>query len=259
MILRDFHIHTDFCDGIDSPEAMVCSAIEKGMTHIGFSGHSHTPCDESYCMSPERTDEYICKISELKEKYADKIRIFCGIEQDFYSDMPTDSFDYVIGSVHYLEADGEFFAVDEAPEILCRAANRFFGGDFYALAEKYFDTVAAVPDKINADIIGHFDLIAKFNEGGVLFDEENPRYLAAAKSAADRLIARGVCFEINTGAISRGYRTRAYPLPPLLEYIIQSGGKTVLSSDSHSKNSLCFKFEDYERFVTCKNREPFAD
>ena len=51
MIREDFHVHTVFSDGKDTPEDMVLSAIERGMTAIGFSDHSTTPCDQSYCMA----------------------------------------------------------------------------------------------------------------------------------------------------------------------------------------------------------------
>lgn len=248
MILRDFHVHTNFCDGTDSAEDIVQAAISRGMTHIGFSGHSHTPCDESYCMSREGTREYVREIERLKVKYAGKIRIYCGTEQDFFSDMPTDGLDYVIGSVHYIEAGGEIFPIDESAEILKEAAKKHFGGDFYKLAERYFETVVKIPEKTNADIIGHFDLIAKFNEKNALFDETDPRYLKIAERAADRLIEKGAVFEINTGAIARGLRKEAYPLPLMLEYILENGGRTILSSDSHRKEDLCFGFEEYERF-----------
>ena len=47
----DLHTHTSFCDGKNSPEEMVRSAVEKGFDVLGFSGHSYTPFDETYCMS----------------------------------------------------------------------------------------------------------------------------------------------------------------------------------------------------------------
>ena len=51
MIRGDFHVHTTFCDGQASPEEMVRAALEQGMDAIGFSGHSRTAFDESWCMS----------------------------------------------------------------------------------------------------------------------------------------------------------------------------------------------------------------
>ena len=50
-ILREFHVHTNFSDGRDTPEEMVRAAIARGMTEIGFSDHSPTWFDESYCIN----------------------------------------------------------------------------------------------------------------------------------------------------------------------------------------------------------------
>lgn len=241
----DFHIHTTFCDGTDSAEDIVREAIRKKMKRLGFSGHSYTFFDESYCMSKSGTEEYKAEINRLKEEYRADIDILCGIEQDFYSKEPTDGYDYVIGSVHYIKKNGEYFPVDESAEILLNAAKKHYGGDMYALAEDYFETVSQAAEKTNADIIGHFDLIAKFNETHNLFDEKNQRYTAAYKKAVDKLLAYNIPFEINTGAISRGYRKTPYPNTDILKYIREKGGKTILSSDSHSKETLCFGFDKY--------------
>lgn len=241
----DFHVHTTFCDGSDSAEEIVIAAIEKNMKKIGFSGHSYTYFDECYCMTKSKTEEYKSEIARLKEKYSDKIEIYCGIEQDFYSEEPTDGYDYVIGSVHYLNKDGEFFGLDGSAEALRNAVEKHYGGDAYALAEDYFATIAQVVKKTGADIIGHFDLITKFNEVDKMFDESNERYAAAYRKAVDALIPFGVPFEINTGAISRGHRTSPYPSMDILAYIREKGGKTILSSDSHRKETLCFMFEKY--------------
>ena len=240
MILRDLHVHTTYCDGINTPEEMVLAAIQKGMECLGFSAHSYTFFDESYCM--KKAEEYRHEIARLKEKYKDKIKILCGVEQDFYSEEPTDGYDYVIGSVHYIKIDKNYIPVDESPKTLIDSVNKYFGGDFYKLADTYYKTVAQIK---NADIIGHFDLITKFNEDFCLFDENDERYKKSYKEALDILLKQDVFFEINTGAISRGYKKTPYPSKNILDYIKSGGGKTILSSDAHSIYGLLFQFEKY--------------
>ena len=243
-IKADFHMHTSLCDGHNTAEEMVLSAVKKGFDAVGISGHSYTFFDESYCMSEESVRRYIADINSLKEKYKDRIAVFCGIEQDYYSAYPTDDFDYAIGSVHYIQCGGEYVPVDETPEILRRACEQYFGGDIYALCEAYYETVAGVAEKTNCNIIGHFDLITKFSEKAPLFDTKNPRYIKAWQNAADFLLSFDIPFEINTGAISRGYRSTPYPALDIIAYIRDNGGRLILSSDAHSKEDIGYGFED---------------
>lgn len=245
----DLHTHTTFSDGKATPEEMIATAIRKGMSKLGISDHSYTFFDETYCIKKDQIEKYRHCISALKEKYQEKIRVLLGVEQDYYSEEPTDNYDYVIGSVHYLKTDCGYIPVDENPEILIEAAKRHYNGDMYSLVNDYYETVSRVVEVTKANIIGHFDLIKKFNREGCLFDESDPRYTTAVKKALDRLLTYDVPFEINTGAISRGYRNDPYPSVEWISYIKDHGGRFVLSSDSHSTETLCFKFPEYTKMM----------
>ena len=245
--MTDFHVHTTYSDGRSAPEEVVQSAIAMGMTTLGFSDHSHTAFDERYCIPIEKLPAYRAEIAALKEKYACQIEILCGIEQDFWSEESADGFDYVIGSVHYIRCGEAYIPVDEGNDVLLDAVRKYFGGDIYALIAEYYRTVAQVVQKTGCQIIGHFDLISKFNEQGDLFDDTDLRYIAAWQSAADELLKTGIPFEINTGAISRGYRTTPYPAAPIREYLAARGARFLLSSDSHRANTLCFEFDRWNK------------
>ena len=244
MALRDYHVHTVFSDGKDTPETVAEAAVQKGFAALGFSDHGHTDFDLSYCMPRERYAEYRTRINTLKERYAGKLTIFCGVEQDGFSEEPTDGFDYVIGSLHYMKLDGEYIEVDGSADILKAAAEQHFGGDLLSVTECYYETLAERIPRTKPDLIGHFDLISKFNEGGALFPSSDERYRKAWQAAADALLALHVPFEVNTGAMSRGYRTKPYPSAEMLRYLAEKGGKFLLSSDSHSAGTLGFAFED---------------
>ena len=244
MISRDLHVHTTFSDGKNTPEEVVLEAIKKGVKTLGFSDHTYTPFDTSYCMKKEKVDKYIKQVNALKEKYHEKIEILCDIEQDYFAGKPTHNFDYVIGSVHYIKLGDEYIDVDDTAEKLQNAAKKYFGGDIYSLIEEYYRLVGEVVNTTNADIIGHFDLITKFCEKENIFDQNNLRYVAAWQKAADKLLKANKPFEINTGAISRGYRTTPYPAPQIIDYIKQNGGRFILSSDSHSADTVMFGFSE---------------
>ncbi|MBQ7689419.1 MAG: histidinol-phosphatase [Clostridia bacterium] len=249
MICGDFHTHTCFCDGKNTPEEMVSAAIAAGMTKLGFSGHSHTPFDESYCMSVTGTEEYKKEVRRLQEAYRGQLEIFLGVEQDYYGDAPSGDYDYVIGSVHYIHLGDEYIPVDEGNEKLKRAADAYFGGDILCVCEAYYQTVADIVNKTDCDIIGHFDLPTKYLEKEQIFDPSSPRYKKAWQAAADKLLQAKVPFEINTGAMARGCRSTPYPAPEILSYLASHGGTVVLSGDSHSAKTLRYAFDRCEKLV----------
>lgn len=238
MIRCDYHCHTTYCDGKNSVEEMARAAAEKGMEALGFSGHGYTFYDETYCMPKDRIADYVRDVRAAAERYAGKLEIYLGVEDDLHGNRPDFARDYTIGSAHEVFCGGTFFSVDHTPEILARGIREQFGGDPYAMTKAYFETVATVRDVTKCDIIGHFDLVAKFNEGGRFFDESDRRYLDPALEAAEYLCAKGGVFEINTGAMSRGYRTAPYPNGALLRAIHDFGGPIVLSSDAHSCEAI---------------------
>lgn len=248
MIKKDYHVHTTFSDGKCTAEEMVRAAIGLGMTEIGFSEHSDMPLDVGWAMKREAYDAYRSEIERLRRAYYGKIHILCGIERDIDSNDRDEKFDYVIGSVHMLEKNGIRSGIDHSPETFAYAMNVLYDGDVYALCEDYYAKLMCIGD-VKPDIIGHFDLVTKFNEGGQLFDEDNPRYTAARKRAMDALLKLKVPFEINTGAIFRGYRTSPYPSGSAREYIRANGGKFILSSDSHRTDSLLCRFDEYEHLL----------
>ena len=241
MIKTNFHTHTSFCDGKNTPREMVQEAIERGFTALGFSMHSFLEKDLHIVPSRDSETAYIKEVLALKKEFADKIKIFLGLEQDLYSDAPRSDFEYLIGSVHYIKRDDDFFPVDAGKEKLLFIVDTYFGGDFCAFAEDYFSLVCEVAKKIKPDIIGHFDLIMKYCEQIDL--PETDRYIEVATEAIKRLIPLGIPFEINTGAMSRGLRTTPYPSERLLKIMQQNGAKIVFSSDCHNKDFLEYGFD----------------
>ena len=243
MKFSSYHVHTTFCDGKNTAEEMILAAISQGCSEIGFSGHSYLP-QESWTMSEQETLNYFETLTLLKEKYKDKIRVYIGIEQDYYSESPTLPFDYIIGSVHSVKVGEKYYYVDESTEATERAINEAFGGDPYAYCEAYYENVKEIYEKTRCDIIGHFDLVTKFIELSPIFSETHPRYVAARDEALDALIDTPAFFEINTGAISRGYRKTPYPTSDVIAKIASAGKPFVINSDSHSAETIDFMLDD---------------
>ena len=249
---QNLHTHTTYCDGNLRPEGMIKAAIKKGCGSLGFSGHAHVPFDLIFSMKHETTRKYMSEVKALKEKYEGTIEIFLGLEQDYYTDRQPEGLDYVLGTVHYLKKGDKFVSVDASESHLKAIVNTYFGGDYYAMAEEYYESMAGIIKRTNADIVGHFDLITKYNNGGRLFDETHPRYKAAALSAMDEILKDCKIFELNTGAIYRFGKTDPYPSAFLLKELLNRGGEVAVTSDSHDGESIGFRFaEMHELLKTC--------
>ena len=173
MRYTSLHTHSTFSDGKSTMEEQVLSAIEKGFASVGFSDHSYTSFDLSYCMKQEQVPVYRQTILDLAEKYADQIEILLGLELDGYSDIPEEKYDYLIGSLHYIHtADGLYHPVDSNPEGMVRMTETYFGGDYNAMAIQYLrDSVQCIYAH-RPDFVGHFDLAVKYN----FVNEEDPAY-----------------------------------------------------------------------------------
>ena len=238
----NYHTHTTYCDGADSPEELILEAIRLGCPEIGFSGHSHLSEHEG-SMTEEGTLAYCAEIRRLQAKYADRIRIRLGIEYDIFSDVDHSLFDYTIGAVHWVRKEGVLYPVDECSDSFVRTVKEQYGGNYYACIEDYFELVGSLYERTHCDVIAHFDLITKYNEGDKLYDTRDPRYTAAADAALDRLIEAPVLLEVNTGAMARGYRSAPYPEKQIRDRWLAAGKELIFSSDCHDRRNLLFAFD----------------
>lgn len=256
--LQNLHTHSRYCDGNDTPEEMIELAIAKGFDSVGFSGHSYMFFSPSYSMSLEGTEEYKREITALKEKYKGQIDVYLGLELEMYSEVPTDGYDYLIGSCHYLRYGDEYVGFDRTAEEVRSVIDTRFGGDGMAFARAYYEMVTKLPECGKIDILGHFDLITKNCEKTFLFDMESKEYLDCAFGAIEHLEGKIPFFEVNTGAISRGYRTSPYPAVPLLRELKRRGFGAVISSDCHDGNQLDCHFEESrELLLECGFKERY--
>ncbi|MBR5345375.1 MAG: histidinol-phosphatase HisJ family protein [Clostridia bacterium] len=239
MLKANFHTHTTFCDGKDTPEAMAEAALALGFEQLGFSGHMDPDIHMDW-------PAYLRHITALREQYRGRLDILCGVELDRdRAGEPVTGAEYIIGSTHFLpDADGKLTALDHSfalSEALCRGT---YGGDWYKLCKAYFASEAEVVARTHCDIVGHFDLIARFNHQFPRFDENDPRYLRPAMEAMEALAITGAAFELNAGAYNRNRRNDFYPARPLLKFLHSLNAPLFINSDAHSKELLQGGFKE---------------
>ena len=260
MIIQNLHAHTTYDDGKSTAEEMILGAIAQGCTSLGFSEHSTFPFGrDGWAMENGRLPAYVEEIRKLQAKYAQQMDIFLGMEMDVDSTDTRSGWDYMIGSVHYIHPQGIRRSIDFRGYHTEETIREFFGGDPYAYAEEYFARVATVFDETGCQIVGHLDLAAKFNHQQPLFDEAHPRYLAAAADAVDALRKHDLIFEINTGAMSRGYRRAPYPTAELLKMMREQNCRICITSDTHSAGTIFHAFDEARELAkSCGYRESWV-
>ena len=184
---------------------------------------------------------FIDEMRRLQTAYAGRIAVWCGLEYDMDAvRRSVPPYDYIIGSCHMLGG----FPIDADPEeaALLIAVH---GGEQRA-AELYYERLSAMADYSEIGIVGHFDLPTKYNERVQLYNTAAPAYRDAAFAAMEKLSAAGKIFEINSGAISRGWRTSPYPEPALLRHLRDIGGRICICSDAHDADAIDCAFDRCE-------------
>ncbi len=243
------HNHTVFADGKNTVGEMVQAACEQGVRHFGISEHSPFPAFPEGGMHMEDMPRYLAEMRQAKEEYRGLLEVYTGLEQDIDSPSITEDFDYVIGSVHFIQRDGQYYPVDYSEEIFLKILEEVFQGDIRAFVQEYYRRVSEVVKITNCVIIGHFDLITKYNENDRLFRTDDEFYRTCVLDTLDILVPENRIFEVNSGAISRGYRKTPYPQKWILEELCKRRAKITLSADAHHRDNILFGYEEMLELV----------
>lgn len=242
----NYHTHTVFCDGKNTPEEIILAAIEKGFSSIGFSGHGYTAFDLRYCMKD--FEGYTAEITRLKKKYRHKIEVYLGAEEDAFAPVERRRLDYIIGSSHYFHIGNRYYPIDSNYDYFQKCLEAF-EYDVIQLSETYYRSFCEYILRRKPDIIGHFDVITKFDEMTSSLFLHNDRYNKIAEKYVLEAVKSECAFEVNTGAIARGLRTTAYPSENLLFILKKENARLILGSDSHSIETLDYGFEDSRKYL----------
>ncbi len=252
------HTHSTFCDGKNSLDEMAKAAYEKGIKSLGFSAHSYVAYD-GFGMKAEAVPAYVEEIDRLKKLYSGTMDIICGCELDSLSDLDFGDgvFKYYIGSAHFVtDENGISYPVDCSAEKLINGRDKGFCGDMRPMVEGYYKQFTSFIEKAKPNVIGHFDLIGKYNEDKSLFDSDAKWYKDITVDSIDAMLAVGAVFEMNLGKFARGYGKSPYPSTPLIEYIVSQNGKLIITTDAHKAEHLDYFLEEAEdilKGIGCKS------
>ena len=227
------------------------AALEAGLSTLGFSGHSMYPFSSDWHMAVEEHQAYCQEVRRLQAQYAGRIRIQLGFETDYIPGACLPSFaryrsfapDFLIGSVHYIGEESCLFAVDNTPEEFSAGIASAYGGSVEQAVGAYFSRQREMLAKGDFTIVGHLDLVRKYNGRLHLFDEGEGWYKREVEATARAVAKAGVIAEINTGGMVRAGLPTPYPGPYFLEKLQEAGVPVTLSSDAHSPEHIAAAFD----------------
>ena len=240
MNLTNYHSHCSFCDGRAPFEEFVKEAITQGFYSYGVSSHAPLPFPTRWTMEWGQMEAYLDEFNNLRQKYADEIELYVGLEIDYLNEESNPSvarftelpLDYRIGSVHLLyDAAGEVVDIDCSPAVFKERVDRHFNGDVLRVVRMYFDRLFRMVELGGFDILGHADKMhynASCYHPGLL---DEPWYEALMKDYFSLVASRGYLVEINTKAYdSLG---TFYPNSRYWELMKEYQIKILVNSDAH--------------------------
>ena len=124
-----------------------------------------------------------------------------------------------------------------------------FSYDIIQLTQVYYESFCNYIKVRRPDIIGHFDVITKFDELSESLFLKNDEYNRIAEKYTLEAAKSGCIFEVNTGAIARSLRSHPYPMDNLLYILKKEDARILLSSDSHSIETLDFAFDQTKQYL----------
>ncbi len=217
-MLQDYHVHTlahgEYQYTYDWLKKFLITARERQIFELGFAEH----------------DEFVSQIDisvlkRLQEEFPD-IKLKLGLEVDYipgredYIQQLEQScdFDYIIGSVHFI--DGWGF---DHPDF----RHLFEEKDIDQIYGRYFELVQMAVDSGLFDIIGHLDLIKIWGhrprQNNILFH---------VKQLLKSIKAAGMIIEINSAGLRKPVG-EIYPQQDIIDLIASKQIAVTLGSDAH--------------------------
>lgn len=271
-MFADYHVHTEFSDDSVYPLLdVVRDAAGMGLEEICLTDHVDYGIKVDWDSGQEiryRNGEpyanvdyprYVSQIEEARRLYGDRIRVKLGLEfgmqvhtipqyEALFRRYP---FDFIILSVHQVE-DKEFWTQDFQRGKTQEEYNLRYYEELLSLVRQYK----------NYSVLGHVDLITRYDQAGIYpFEKVRPILTDIFR----QVISDGKGIELNTSYHRYGLKDTS-PARAILELYRELGGRILtIGSDSHKPEHLgayipegraLLKELGFREFCTYEKMEP---
>jgi histidinol-phosphatase (PHP family) len=230
--LPDYHLHTILCKHAEGNIADYRTAAStRNIPEICFSDHCPNPdgYDPAHRMEMKKFETYRDMVSRLQD--GEPPTVLFGIEADYYEGcevflgewIPSQQFDFVLGSVHFIEGWG----FDNPAQ-----RHVWDSVDVKATWRKYFELVGRLADSRLFDAVGHLDLPKKFG-----FRPSDKDLKEMARPALDRIAGADMGMELNTSGLRRPVG-EIYPSPLIVSMAREREIPICFGSDAHAPDEI---------------------
>ncbi len=231
FLLADSHTHTSFSFDSQTPaEKMVQRAAELGIKHYTITDHLEINMEETHDSAQKGAKIF----PEIKEKYKDKINLHFGIElgqalhdKELSEKILSDyDFDFVIGSLHNLKGEEDFYFLD------------YTRLDCDELLRRYFSELLELARWDGFDVLGHITYPLRYICGKYGIEIDMKKYSDAVDEVFKTVINNGKGIEINSSGLFTEIK-KTSPDLPLVKRYRELGGKIItVGSDAHTQDRV---------------------
>jgi histidinol-phosphatase (PHP family) len=248
-MLTDYHVHLREDEDREPPErgAFTSANVERYIAAAEAAGIAELGCSEHVYRFVQALE--LWRHPFWEEQARDDLDAYCdfvrttplrlGLEADFVPGaedrtrnlLEAHDFDYVIGSVHFIDRG----AVDhEGWDVWMRE------GDPDTVWRRYFETLAEAARSRLFDVIAHPDLV-KYWGPRRPSPERDPRFYY--EPAVEAIAEADVAVEVSTAGLRKPVG-ELYPAPAFAEMCLDADASFSLSSDAHNPNDIGHSYEE---------------
>ncbi len=242
----DQHMHCNFSGDSDAlPEDMIKAGIAHGLSGICFTDHLDYDYPEEPNIFLLDFDNYFKVLSDLKEKYADKISINTGIELGLQTQVAGQNlavaqkypFDFIIGSSHVVNHMDPYY-----PEF-------FAGRDEDEAYMEYFESVREnINSGVDFDVYGHIDYVVRYGPNKNTFYTYE-KFKDIIDEILSLLISKGKGIEVNTGGFKYGLG-HPNPTEDIIRRYRELGGEIItMGADAHVPEYVAYEFDKTAQII----------
>lgn len=238
-MLWDTHMHTHHSGDSEAPmEAMIHSAMEKGLVGICFTDHFDYDYPDDPALFLLDFPSYIKEVRLFQQKYADVFPIRLGVEIGLQPHIAetnrqavcTHPFDFVIGSSHVVHGTDPYYPAYYEGRPETTAYREYF--------ESILENLQVYSD---FDVYGHIDYVVRYGPNRNQFYSYEA-YAEVIDEILRTLISMGKGIEINTAGFKYGLG-HPNPTEAILARYRELGGEILtIGADAHAPEHVAYDF-----------------